>query len=478
MNLWPFGKSKKSNSGYDEIDNGENVSKKAPTPDSRIIEIMSAKTEDLVRNNPNAFRAVSVFKSNIISDGILPQTISYSKNQLLKDKFEMVLRSWADSTDCDYNGIYDLYGLQDQAVDELVTSGNVFIRRRKRRINEEKPEIPFQIQVLPYSQLAKGYIDRENDVINGIEYDKKGRAKYYYFYKDLNGKDLSAGMYSSLFLDSVEKVRAKDVCHVFRADKASQRQGISWFSPVMQTLKDLNLFMYARLKQQQNQASYSGFIRSPQGDLENYGAKNGEIELKAGRYQHLDPGDDVLHLENSATSDDAEFVNVFLRDISRGLGMDFLEYSGDYSETNYSSSRMSFIAFHRNVKKWQKNLVIGQWLNKMSDWLFEGARFAGIISLNERKDLFLKYVPPRREMLDMAKESAALINMINARLISRPQAIQEMGFDWEDVMREVEMDNERQKEIGPDAMEVQQINVVDGDKPTEETQDETTNEAE
>ena len=97
----------------------------------------------------------------------------------------------------------------------------------------------------------------------------------------------------------------------------------------------------------------------------------------------------------------------------------------------------------------------------MGSWIFEGSRFAGIISLDEQRDLYLKFVAPRREMLDAAKESKALISMIEARLISRPQAIQEMGFDYEDVMREIETDNDRQKDIGPDALEVQQISVTE-----------------
>lgn len=230
--------------------------------------------------------------------------------------------------------------------------------------------------------------------------------------------------------------------------------------------------MYARLIQQQNQASFSGFVRSPESDLQSYGAKNGEIELKAGRFVKLDPGDDILQIDNSNTSDDSDFINIYLRDIARGLGMDFLEFGNDYSETNYSSSRMSWLSWNRNIKKYQRNLFTAQWFNKMSDWIFDGARFAGIITKSEREDLFIKYVPPRREMLDMAKESSALINMIDARLISRPQAILEMGHDWEDVMREIEMDNERQKQIGPDAMEVQQISVTDSsNNESEDNQD-------
>lgn len=461
MNFWPFKKKKRSTSGYNEVDDGNYSSKKSPTPDPRVIDIMSAKTEDLVRNNPNAYRAVSVFKSNIIGAGIIPQTISRSKNEPLKNRFEEVLKKWSDTQDCDYNGIYDLYGLQDQVMDELCVSGNVFIRRRKRRVNVDLEEIPFQLQVLPYSQLAKGYYDGAQNIVNGIQYDVFGRPKYYFFYKDLTGQELTAGFLLNSFINQIQKVNAKDVCHVFRADKASQRQGISWFTPVTQTLKDLNLFMYSRLVQQQNQASYTGFVISPDNDLEAYGAKDGEIELKPGRFQKLDPGDEFRQIDNSSTNDDSEFVNIYLRDISRGLGMDFLEFSGDYSETNYSSSRMSFLSWERNVRKWQNNLIIGQWLTKMGQWIFEGSRFAGIISLDEQRDLYLKFVAPRREMLDAAKESKALISMIEARLISRPQAIQEMGFDYEDVMREIETDNDRQKDIGPDALEVQQISVTE-----------------
>jgi len=452
----------KRSTGYTETDGSGNVIKRDPTPDPRVIEILSSKTEDLVRNDANACRAVKVYASNIVGAGILPQTVSISGNEQLKDVAEAAWKKWADTTACDADGVSNLYGVQTRVARELVVSGNCFIRRRKRALNNEGI-LPFQLQVLSYDYLATDFHDTDLRIINGIKYDKKNKVVSYFFYKENpNAGNTFFGFNTSMFLNETVEIKAEDVCHVYEADRAGQRQGVSWFAPVLGTLKDLNLFMYARLVQQQNQAAFSGFVETDADDLSALGAdKDDTINLKAGTYQRLDPGDRVIHQNNSDTSDDSEMIDVYMRNIARGLGMDYLEFSGKYSDTNYSSSRMSWISFSRNVKAWQSQIMEAQFLSKVGAWANSSMVYAGIIPVSQKDDLFTKWVSPRREMLDTAKESSALIDMIDNRLISRKHAIESMGRDYNDVMNEVELDNARQKEIGPDAMEIQQIAVVE-----------------
>ena len=130
------------------------------------------------------------------------------------------------------------------------------------------------------------------------------------------------------------------------------------------------------------------------------------------------------------------------------------------------------MTFDRFVASKQMNMFIPQFCDKLDLWLTEAYMREGILMVSQLGNFAIKHVPPRREMVDPVKESMALKTLVDNRFMSRQEAIQQLGFDYMDVMAEIEEDNKIQEEIGPDFLNTQQISVQDGDAPEEDPEDE------
>ena len=455
--------------GYDAVRPGYNPRQKNSTPSQREIEILKAKAEDLIRNDANAQRIQQIYADNIIGKGILPQIVS--ENILLKSDMEVALKKWADTSVCDYEGNLNLYGIQNTIIKEASASGNCFairkyVRRKKGNV------LPFKIQVLGYEYLAKNMRDETNNIFSGIKYDKNNRPVSYFFYKELPlSNNTTIGFGQSYSTETVE-IEAKDVAHIFDITRPAQKLGVSWFAPVINTLRDIQLFEEARLKQQQLQAGYALYVETD-GEPEDFGMDaDRSMEIVPGQVQFLNPGEKIVSPERTSTSDDVDFLTTMNKRLARGCNVPYEEFAQDYERINFTSGKMSRMTFDRFVASKQMNMFIPQFCDKLDLWLTEAYMREGILMVSQLGNFAIKHVPPRREMVDPVKESMALKTLVDNRFMSRQEAIQQLGFDYMDVMAEIEEDNKIQEEIGPDFLNTQQISVQDGDAPEEDPEDE------
>ena len=60
----------------------------------------------------------------------------------------------------------------------------------------------------------------------------------------------------------------------------------------------------------------------------------------------------------------------------------------------------------------------------------------------------MEWIPPKVDWVDPAKDAKAEIELINAGLKSRTQAIIELGYDPEQVDQEIIADKERENRLG------------------------------
>src|SRR5262249_55412602 len=89
---------------------------------------LSGRASQLLRNNPSAAKAVTVFATDIIGNGITPRprTGNEARDAKIKEAFKI----FVDQADAD--GQLDFYGLQTLAVRLMVERGEVLARRRWR----------------------------------------------------------------------------------------------------------------------------------------------------------------------------------------------------------------------------------------------------------------------------------------------------------------------------------------------------------
>ncbi|MDQ3230367.1 MAG: phage portal protein, partial [Pseudobdellovibrionaceae bacterium] len=121
-----------------------------------------------------------------------------------------------------------------------------------------------------------------------------------------------------------------------------------------------------------------------------------------------------------------------------GLMLTYENLTGDLSDVNYSSMRAGWVEFHRNVMTWQDMII--QQMCKPTFQIF--AQYAGIRGLYT-KPIRAQWIPPRREMLDVVKETDAIIKLMAAGLLPFTDALIEMGKDPEKVINQLQKDVEK-----------------------------------
>lgn len=407
---------------------------------------------DMVRNNPHAQRAKTVISRNVVGAGIIPQVKATTPKRA--DKIKALIDKHFDSTDIDADGRLNLYGLQELVMATVVEAGECLVRKRPRRA-EDGYALPFQLQVLEPDFLDTG-VDGEqgngNFAIQGVEYDKRGRRVAYYLFDTHPGAMIGAGA----FRTRGRRVSADFVAHVYRVDRPGQVRGVTWFAPVMVAMRDYADYADAQLMRQKIAACFAAFVqrKTHPSDFVAPPAPTGEplaiasqptaqspypVEtFEPGMISYLEEGEEITFATPPSTSDFGPFTTVSLRAVAVGMGISAEAFTGDMSNTNYSSGKMGRMEFDRNIDSWTWNMLIPQMMDPLQAWTIEAAE----IVTASTEPFTLGWTPPRRVMIDPSTEIAAEVSAIRAGLSSRSAAQRRLGLDPEQVHAEIKQDNE------------------------------------
>lgn len=400
---------------------------------STSIAILRNRARDLVRNNPFAGRGVDIIANNTVGGTGMNWKIEGPKAAAVELATEL-WKKWSTSTDVDADGIHNLAGLQDLVMRATPESGEALIRRRIRRASFGK-EIPLQLQV-----LEGDYLDHSRDmdgysnggrVYNGIRYDKRGQVVSYFLHKTHPG-DLRGWLPRG----SVE-IEAKHIAHVFMANRPGQNRGVTWLAPVILRLRDLDEFQDATLFRQKLANCFTGFVFNS-GATEQAIAKSKIDTLEPGAIEHLNPGEEIKLANPPGAPGYPDYVRAILHEVATGLGVTYAQLTGDLSQVNFSSSRMGWLEFNRNVQKWQQKLLVPQFLNRVFQWFLEAISLSHNVDIEGIK---IRWTAPRREMIDPSKEIEPLRKAVRAGFVSWPEAVRQAGYDPAAVLEEIQQHN-------------------------------------
>lgn len=102
---------------------------------------------------------------------------------------------------------------------------------------------------------------------------------------------------------------------------------------------------------------------------------------------------------------------------------------------NYSSGRMGWLEFNRNVEEWQWNIFIPHFCQTVWQWFSEWQEL-----LTGTQPVPVAWTPPRRAMIDPDKEFSAMNNAIRNGLSSQSEALRSLGYEPQEVIEEWEND--------------------------------------
>lgn len=396
------------------------------------------RARDLVRNNSFATKGLQVIVSNTIGYGIRAQIKSASNRGL--DAVKSAWKNWAETTACDHNGRKDYYGLQAQVMRTVAESGEALVVRQ--RLSASVQEIPINVKI-----LEPDYIDtkkQNSSTIDGIEFEANGKVKGYWLWEKHPGDTALSNFYQTISLKSVF-VPAADVIHVFREDRAGQIRGVTWFAPIIISLRELDEYMDATIVKQKVAACFAAFIH----DIEPTGGDDPATQslsekLEPGIMEILPPGKDVKFSNPPSVSEFDPFTRTLLRACATGLNIPYEALTGDYSQVNFSSGRMGWLEFQRSLEAWRWQMFIPQFCVPFTKWFMEAAELRGI-KLN---NAYFEHTPPSREMIDPNAETNAIVTGVRAGIKSLPEAIRELGFDPDTVLNEIEEFNKKLDDKG------------------------------
>ena len=397
------------------------------------LPLLRRRHQDLVDNNEWAQRAVDVIASNWVGAGIMGQPPGNRNSSRAA-----VWQEWAGTTACDWSGRLTLGGLQELWAKTIATRGSVLIRWRSNPDMVRDGLPPFQLETLEPDWLDTTTTWVRNGALGGVQYDESGRVSGYWL-RDHHSMD-SMGIRSG----RAGFYPADQVIHAFEQRRPGQYDGIPWGTAAMLRLRDVSEYESAELLRQKISACFAGFLEDA--DAEPDDALSLELDtIEPGALERLPPGTRMTFGTPPTTRDQVPWLRQQLYAVAAGYGISFEALTGIYSEVNYSSGRMGWLEFHRNVARWRHGIMIPQILDRVARWFDRSCRED--LNMAVRRGPWM-WTPPRRELLDPSRDIPALVESVQAGFTSLSEVQRSLGWVPSALLEELKVDLEQAREAG------------------------------
>jgi lambda family phage portal protein len=340
------------------------------------MRILRNRVRQLVRDNDYAKQALRAIATNVVGTGIKFQSQVRAQrgsklNAKVNDAIEAAWADWCRKDSCDVAGRMCFADIERLAITSTAESGEVLIRLIKQPFGRSK--IPLALEIIESDLLDdnfNGVGDNGNEIRMGVEVDRWQRPVAYHFFQKHPG-DFQYGQKGNPYQKRI-RVPADEVIHLFRADRPLQTRGIPWFASALTRLHHLSGYEQSEVIAARAGASLMGFVSSPEGQLVEEAIEDGErvTAFEPGTIKYLAPGESftVPSLQRPDTFE--PFMRQMLRAVAAGLGVSYETVSRDFSQTNYSSSRLSLLEdrdHYRVLQDWLienfHQVVFDAWLD-------------------------------------------------------------------------------------------------------------------
>ena len=391
------------------------------------LPLLRDRSRDHVRNNPYGRRIVRALSSALVGYGITG-TIT-GPNKRAAAALQVAWADWCGARSSDQRGKQDFAGLTRLVARTFCESGEALARR----VWDERAPFGFRVQILEGDHLdaASTMFLRPtatgHRVVAGVELDASDRPAAYWLTPHHPGDALAwAGV-----LQSPDRVPAADVAHVYDEERAGQGRGCPMLAPVEIALRDLDEVKDAQTILQKIAACFCVFYTTPDGATR---SKSSPLvdRIEPGLVEELPPGYEVTVGQPPDVGGYADVIRLGLQAAAAGTGVPYEEISGDYSQFNFSSGRMSRGAYYALVEELQWQVLIPNFCERVFGWFLEAAAVQGY----DTAGASIVWTTPRRPLVDPGREIPAAIDAVRATLSSPQEAIRELGYEPETILRE------------------------------------------
>jgi lambda family phage portal protein len=388
-------------------------------------------------NNGWIGNGIQAWVGETVGAGIEPT--SQHPDADLRPQIEGGFLDFADRADLE--GRTDMRGLLAQMVRACIVDGESFA------VIEEDAE-GVRLRIIPAEMVDESRTLNLRDggyIASGIEYDAAGRRVAYW---------ILPRRPTDLYATSTQPVRvpAADVLHLMRPLGPGQVRGVSWLSPVLLTVNELDQLQDALLVGAKVAALHCGFIQN-QNDLTSPGlydstAVSSTVSLEPGVIHRLAAGETYTPNSPEQAKDSISFAKLTLGQIAAGLGVPEHLLTGDLSGANYSSLRAGLLPFRQRVEQFQYHCLIPQVLNPIWRRVIAHEVIAGRLDVDLAEANRVEWLPPAALQVDPLKTVQAELAELQAGLTSRVKLAAARGWSVADLDAEIAADRERESALG------------------------------
>lgn len=423
------------------------------------------RSRALCRDVVYAKRARTVVVNNIIGPGVglQAQVKNQRKRPLdnVNDAIESEWEDWCRAITCHTGGRLHFADFERAAMGEVFDAGEVLIRKHYRTFGSGT--IPLALELIEAERVADDHeisAPPGTRITMGVEHDEFGRPLAYYIHaRHPNELRQQPGVRAN----EIMRVPADQIIHLAVVDRWPQTRGVPWMHAAIQRLNQLGEFEEAAVINARIGASKVGFFENPEGDpsaLQNGEEPDGtpNTTVEAGEFTTLPPGYKFSSWDPAYPNDAFDpFTRACLRGIAAGVGPSYESLSRDYSQSNYSSSRLALLddrdlwrvmqqwwirAFREPLHRdWMQAAVLSRAISAIDvqDYASGRAKFEAV----KFKPRGWSWVDPSKDVQSM-KEAEKAGYTTKSRIISATGD----GLDLEDILRERRAELDMMSELG------------------------------
>jgi lambda family phage portal protein len=412
---------------------------------------LRSRSRQLVRDASYAKRARVTVVNNVIGSGIGMQAQVRTTRDVLaeriNDDIEAVWTEWAEADSSHTGGRLSFKALERAAMGQVFDAGEVFIRIHRSKFGNSS--IPLALELIEAERIADEYFAtgapaNGNAIRMGVEVDKFHRPVAYWI-RERHPNE--AYRFAGQGPERLERVPAQDIIHLALIDRWPQTRGEPWLHAAARRLNDMDGYSEAEIVRARAQASVPWAIETAEG-VESFGEEQIDgsaiMDIEPGTAKRLNPGEKMnAPSPNSPNPALDPFMRYMLREVAAGVGVSYESISRDYSQSNYSSSRLALLE-DRDLWRFYQSWFVCDFRTRIHrEWLQAAVLSRAIRSIpieqyamEPRKFEAVLFKPRGWSWIDPTAEVDAYMAAIKAGLTTVTDVVAQTanGQDIEDVV--------------------------------------------
>lgn len=364
----------------------------------------------------------------------------------------------------DADGALNFYGQLALASMTRRIAGECFIRIRPRRIDRSKTT--FQLQMLEpemvplmlFESLSNG-----NEVINGIEFNRRGQRIAYHVYKRHPYDWVS--LHNTPDINDTVRIPARLMLHHFQPERPGQIRGRPDTVQSLVAAFDYQEYSDAERIRKKSKAAHTAFLERgeyPEEDDYLYDPLTGaaltdasadSTTIEPGAYNVLNPGEKIKFPDGDNTgSGYSDFQRWQLLSMAAGLAQPYQIFSGDLQGMNDRLWRAITNEYFRTIDMERDHFVIHQICEPVKDFFLDQLWLNNLVEMPGYEARRTEYQSVKWQA--QGRKSINRLQDVNAKKIEKREGfnstsalIAEDGRDPEAVARERAEDQRRDVEL-------------------------------